>query len=91
MQSGTAEAEHWKLDFDVTERWSNPLMGWSSSADTVQALRIKFRTRDAAINFAERQGYEYWVQEPAPETFTPKLYAENFKYNPNKLRYHHTK
>lgn len=67
------------------------MMGWSSSADTVQALQIKFNTKEEAVKFAERQGYSYWVEDPRPEKITPKLYADNFKYSAGPLRYHHTK
>ena len=91
MQSGINETKHWKMDFDVMERWENPLMGWSSSGDTVQALRIKFSSKQAAINFAERQGYDYWVEDPKPEKFKVKSYASNFKYSAGPLRYQHTK
>ncbi|KAI8911069.1 ETC complex I subunit conserved region-domain-containing protein [Gorgonomyces haynaldii] len=79
MQSGVAETLYWKLDFDVQQRWNNPLMGWSSSADTQQALRIKFSSKEDAVAFAERQGYDYWVEDPKPEKFVPKAYASNFK------------
>ena len=39
-------------------RWENPLMGWQSSADVMQGTHLKFNTRDDAIHFAEKQGYE---------------------------------
>jgi hypothetical protein len=47
---------------DIQQRWTNPLMGWSSSADPVQALKIKFNSKEEAIRFAERQGYSYWIE-----------------------------
>ena len=91
MQSGTNETEQWKIDFDSKDRWENPLMGWSSSGDPVQAVRIKFNTKEAAIAFAERQGYDYWVQEPNEGRFQVKSYSDNFKYVPGKLRIAKTK
>ncbi|KAJ3103414.1 hypothetical protein HDU97_010160 [Phlyctochytrium planicorne] len=90
-QSGSARPNHWKIDFDVKERWENPLMGWASSADPVQALNIKFLTKEDAILFAERQGYDYWIDLPKEAKFVPKLYADNFKYYPGKLRLIRTK
>ncbi|KAK5673006.1 ndufs4 NADH dehydrogenase Fe-S protein subunit [Batrachochytrium dendrobatidis] len=77
-QSGTAGTHYWKLDFDTKARWENPLMGWSSSADPVQALMIKFDTKEDAIGFAKRQGYDYWVEEPKSSHSRVKVYAENF-------------
>ncbi|KAJ3323391.1 hypothetical protein HDV06_001911 [Boothiomyces sp. JEL0866] len=91
MQSGTAGTDYWKIDFDVQQRWENELMGWSSSADTVQALRIKFDTKEDAILFAQKQGYKYVVQEPKVAKFKVRSYSSNFKYNPKKLTWHHTK
>ena len=58
-QSGKNNTRTWRIDFDILEdgnRWDNPLMGWASSADYQQALQIKFYSKEAAIQFAERQG-----------------------------------
>jgi NADH dehydrogenase (ubiquinone) Fe-S protein 4 len=79
MQSGVGNNNEWKLDFDVKQKWENELMGWSSSADTVQALRIKFHSKEDAILFAQKQGYEYVVDEPKEMKFKVKSYAKNFK------------
>ncbi|KAI0974582.1 putative NADH-ubiquinone oxidoreductase 18 kDa subunit [Xylaria arbuscula] len=88
-QSGTWGAHHWRMDWDVLakgHRWENPLMGWQSSGDFMQGTRIEFKTKEDAIRFAEKQGYEYFVQEPKARTFTPKAYANNFLYTPKKLK-----
>ena len=73
-QSG-AGAEKWCLDWDPQERWENPLMGWSSSADPVQGLKLKFNTKEEAVLFAERQGYEWWLTEPKVTRFHTKSRA----------------
>ncbi|KAJ1987420.1 ndufs4 NADH dehydrogenase Fe-S protein subunit [Dimargaris cristalligena] len=94
MQSGTAATQNWRVDFDVIDhgdRWENQLMGWASSADYMQAIRMKFKTKEAAVEFAEKQGWNYYVQEPKVRAFKPKVYAENFSYSPNKLRLIRTK
>ncbi|KAJ3300085.1 hypothetical protein HK104_004807 [Borealophlyctis nickersoniae] len=91
MQSGTAGSKEWKIDFDVQERWENKLMGWASSADAMQGVNIRFKTKEDAILFAERQGYDYWVEEPKREKERIKTYADNFKYVPGKLRLVKTK
>lgn len=31
MQSGSFGTRRWKIEFDVRERWENPLMGWTST------------------------------------------------------------
>ncbi|ORX89765.1 hypothetical protein K493DRAFT_232488 [Basidiobolus meristosporus CBS 931.73] len=94
MQSGLQQTRSWKLDFELVNtgsQWENPLMGWSSSADPVQALRMRFPNKEDAIRFAEKQGWNYVVEEPKTRKFNKKVYADNFKFSPNKLRMIKTK
>ena len=82
------------MDWDVLakgHRWENPLMGWQSSGDMMQGTHLNFKTKEDAIAFAEKQGYEYFVQAPQERKFTPKAYANNFMYTPNKLKHIRTK
>ncbi|KAF2188179.1 NADH-ubiquinone oxidoreductase-like protein 21 kDa subunit [Zopfia rhizophila CBS 207.26] len=93
-QSGDWHSHHWLMDWDPLpkgHRWENPLMGWQSSADFVQGHRIQFRSKEDAINFANKQGYEYFVQEPNERKFIPKAYANNFVHSPKKLKIIRTK
>ncbi|TPX34312.1 hypothetical protein SmJEL517_g03013 [Synchytrium microbalum] len=91
MQQGTNKTDDWRIEFEVQDRWENPLMGWASSGDPVQATTTKFLSKEDAIRFAERQGYDYFVEEPQVPKPRKANYSENFKYNPNKLRYIKTK
>ncbi|KIW64699.1 hypothetical protein PV04_09616 [Phialophora macrospora] len=80
-QSGTWGSHAWRMDWDVLpkgHRWENPLMGWQSSADFMQGTKIQFKTKEDAIAFAEKQGYEWYVQEPHERRFVPKAYANMF-------------
>ncbi|PHH63730.1 hypothetical protein CDD81_5495 [Ophiocordyceps australis] len=93
-QSGDFKGHHWRMDWDILSkghRWENPLMGWQSSGDFMQGTHINFKTKEEAIFFAEKQGYEYFVQEPNSRKFTPKAYANNFLYSPKKLKTIRTK
>ncbi|KAH7322951.1 ETC complex I subunit conserved region-domain-containing protein [Stachybotrys elegans] len=93
-QSGDFRGEKWRMDWDILSkghRWENPLMGWQSSADFMQGTHINFKSKEDAIKFAEKQGYEYFVQEPNSRKFTPKAYANNFLYSPKKLKHIRTK
>ena len=77
------------MDWDVLakgHRWENPLMGWASSADFMNGHRIQFKSKEDAINFANKQGYEYFVQEPNKRKTTPKAYANLFTHQPKKLK-----
>jgi NADH dehydrogenase (ubiquinone) Fe-S protein 4 len=93
-QSGNWTSDGWLMDWDVLakgHRWENPLMGWASSADFMNGHRIQFKSKEDAINFANKQGYEYFVQEPNVRKFVPKAYANNFVHVPGKLRQVRTK
>ncbi|KAL6710283.1 ndufs4 NADH dehydrogenase Fe-S protein subunit [Coniothyrium glycines] len=93
-QSGNWNASGWLMDWDVLpkgHRWENPLMGWASSADFMNGQRLPFKTKEDAINFANKQGYEYFVQEPNQRKFVPKAYANLFTHKPKKLKVIYTK
>ncbi|KAF1362759.1 hypothetical protein EJ07DRAFT_106365 [Lizonia empirigonia] len=93
-QSGNWTSERWLMDWDVLakgHRWENPLMGWASSADFMNGHRIEFKSKEDAINFANKQGYEYFVQEPNVRKFVPKAYANNFTHVSGKLKQVRTK
>ena len=57
----------------------------------MQGVRMKFNSKDDAIRFAEKQGYEYFVQEPNERKFVPKAYATQFMHSPKKLKAIRTK
>lgn len=66
-------------------------MGWQSSADGMQGTHLKFKSKEDAINFAQKQGYEYFVQEPNVRRVVPKAYANNFMHESRKLKHIKTK
>ncbi|KAK4040586.1 ETC complex I subunit conserved region-domain-containing protein [Parachaetomium inaequale] len=93
-QSGSHIGTRWRMDWDVQgkgHRWENPLMGWQSSGDAMQGTHLHFKSKEDAVAFAEKQGYEYFVQEPNARKFAPKAYANNFLYSPGKLKHVRTK
>lgn len=81
MQSGTANARTWVLEFaPETAREVDPLMGWTSSDDTQAQVRLHFDSRDAAENYARSKGIEFDVTEPRlrKPNIRPRGYGENF-------------
>ena len=93
-QSGDWHGNHWRMDWDILHkghRWENPMMGWQSSADMMQGTHLNFKSKEDAILFAQKQGYEYFVQEPNIRKFVPKAYANNFMHSPKKLKVVRTK
>jgi len=81
MQSGLAKTEHWRLDFEPeTPRTVEPLMGYTSSADMRQQVRLSFETKDEAVAYAEKNGIAYEVFESEEPKRRLAAYSDNFKY-----------
>ncbi len=79
-QSGRAKTHRWLLEYEIqTPRRPEPLMGWISSGDTLNQVRIGFETKEEAIAFAERKGLDYSVQEAPVRRVRPRNYADNFR------------
>ena len=81
MQQGNATSREWALEFVPDRpRTIEPLMGWTSSADTRLQVRINFATKEEAIAYATRQGIAFRLEQPQEREVRPKSYAENFKF-----------
>ena len=81
LQSGQRLTHQWQITWKNTERWSNPLMGWTSTADPMTNVKLNFDTQEAAVAFAERNGWKYEVRMPTSKSVTPVgtyLYKHNF-------------
>jgi hypothetical protein len=76
-----AHIKSWVLDFEqASPKAVEPLMGWTSSADTRQQVRPHFDTKEEAIAYCEQNGLPYRVFEPAPPKRVVQNYADNFAY-----------
>jgi ETC complex I subunit conserved region len=81
-QSGLARTKQWLLVFDQDRpREIEPLMGWTSSGDTRQQVRLWFDTKEEAIAYAQREGIAYRVEEPQDPKRRLMAYSDNFKFN----------
>lgn len=81
MQSGFGNTKAWVLDFEPEQpRQVEPLMGWTSSADMRQQVRLRFATKDEAVAYCERCGIAYQVTEDAPAHRRAMSYADNFAF-----------
>jgi hypothetical protein len=81
MQSGTAKTKLWVLDYEPEQpRAVEPLMGWTSSGDMRQQLRLDFETKEEAVAYCERHGIPYQVAEPKATARRAISYADNFAY-----------
>ncbi len=84
MQSGKAKTRDWVLEFEAeTPRETDPLMGWTSSSDMKQQVRLTFDTREEAEAYAKRKQIDYTVFEPKQASAKSKSYSDNFRWGRN--------
>ena len=81
MQSGRGNTRQWVLEYELAPRTPDPLMGWASTEDTLSQVQLEFATKEQAVAYAEKEGIEYQLFEPAPAAQKPKAYADNFRYD----------
>ena len=80
-QSGSGKQKTWVLEFETKDPHTNSLMGWESSSDTLKEVKLKFTSKDKAIDYAISNNIDFSVIEPKPKTFVIKSYEENFTKN----------
>ena len=81
MQSGRAKTREWQLDYEPEQpRAIEPLMGWTSSGDMKQQLRLRFETREEAIAYCARNGIPYQLAEPKATARKTLSYSDNFAF-----------
>ncbi len=78
MQSGRGKQKNWILEFETKDTQLNTLMGWESSTDTMNAVNLKFSTKEKAIEYAKKNNILFKVIEPSKREFVLKSYADNF-------------
>ena len=82
MQSGRAATRRWVLEADRTARLEpEPLMGWISSADTLNQIKLFFSSSEEAALYARRQGWSFTIDQAHERQIRPKVYADNFRYD----------
>ena len=98
-QSPLNKEKDWIISFqdqgETAETWTNPLMGWVSSADPMannMRLQMSFETAADAKYFAEKRGWKFIIQRPIlrkgrdddaqyQDVFLPQNVATNLKMN----------
>ena len=79
MQSGKAGIKRWVLEMEPQiGRFIEPIMGWTGSDDTKQQLKLRFASKEEAVAYATKRGFEVDVEEPNLPAIKPKSYADNF-------------
>ncbi|MGC1305065.1 MAG: ETC complex I subunit [Caulobacteraceae bacterium] len=81
MQSGKARTKDWVLEFEpASARHADPLMGWSSSSDMNDQVRLHFETSDEAVAYATAHGIPFQLLAEQRRSHIVKAYADNFAF-----------
>ncbi len=79
MQSGRGKLQGWILEYPRASKVSpDPLMGWQSSSDTHRQVKLRFPTKQAAMQYCDEHQIEYSISETHQRKLRIKSYAENF-------------
>ena len=82
MQSGRGRTKQWLAEYiSEIDSTKDKLMGWTSSSDTKNQIKLFFDTKEQAINWAKKNNYQFYVEEPQKRKIKPKSYSSNFDIN----------
>ena len=84
MSSGQGNLKSWVLEFAPEDpKTIDPLMGWTGSGDMNRQVRLTFATKEAAVDYARRNGIAFRVEKPKPRraNIRPQGYGGNFAHN----------
>ena len=73
MQSGLGKTKNWILEFETKNSYTNALMGWESSNDTLTELRLEFSSKELAMNYAKKKKINFEIIEPKKEKLLKNL------------------
>jgi len=79
MQSGNRKFDKWIIEFITDRPGINPLMGWESSTDTYSELKLEFKNKDLAIEYAKKNKIDFELIDAKKRKIVKKSYADNFK------------
>ncbi len=82
MQSGLGNSKKWLAEYiQEKDKIKDTLMGWNSSLDTKEQIKMFFDTKEQAIEWAKKNNEQFIVIEPKERKIKPKNYASNFDMN----------
>ncbi|AGH16414.1 ETC complex I subunit [Candidatus Liberibacter asiaticus] len=72
----------WVLEFEkITPPYIEPLLGYTSSKDTLQQVKLFFPSLEAAEKYASDHGIQYCVIPSCKESQKELSYQRNFSYD----------
>ena len=79
LQSGNKKFDKWVIEFITDRPGINPLMGWESSTDTYSELKLEFKNKDLAIEYAKKNKIDFELIDAKTRKIIKKSYSDNFK------------
>ena len=81
MQSGRARTKFWILEFTKSNSNKDFVMGWTSSSNTGEQIKLKFETQEQAIAYAKENNIQFDLTTHKKNKLIIKAYADNFINN----------
>jgi hypothetical protein len=81
MQSGKARTKFWVLEFTKSNSNKDFVMGWTSSSNTGEQIKLKFETQEQAIAYAKENNILFDLTTHKKSKLIIKAYADNFLNN----------
>jgi uncharacterized protein YeaC (DUF1315 family) len=81
MQSGKARTKFWILEFNKSNSNKDFVMGWTSSSNTDEQIKLKFETQEQAITYAKENNILFDLTTNKKNKLIIKAYADNFLNN----------
>ena len=84
MQSGTGNADQWFLEFDQNDHKPiDQVMSWIGSSDTSSQIKLKFETKEEAIQYAKTNNVLFFIDAGTEKKMNIRKngYGDNFDYN----------
>ena len=81
MQSGRARTKFWILEFTKSNSNKDFVMGWTSSSNTGEQIKLKFETQEQAIAYAKENNIQFDLTTHKKNKLIIKAYADNFLNN----------
>jgi len=73
-------SDQWFIKIDESkDQNKDNVMGWVSVNGHKGQLKLKFKTKEMAIQYAKNNGYQYTIREEKQKPVPKKSYADNFK------------
>ena len=80
MQSGFFNTNFWVIEsLEIESKTMDSRFCWRSSTNTIEQVKLKFKTLKEAISFADKQKLVYRIEKPKEYKKVLKNYADNFK------------